>query len=109
MVKMSTKIPWCTVEIANEVDFAIPKMFKARIYAYWYGPRNTDVDGIIVENDIKLITNKLAAKPRPKLKLSKIRYATYASIPQIAKLVITEIREYFQLFSTSKPSIKEFE
>lgn len=100
MVKMSTKIPWCTVEIANEVDFAIPKMFRARIYAYWYGPRNTDVDGIIVEKDIRLITNKLAAKPNPKLKLSRIKYATYASIPQMAKLVITEIIEYFQLLRT---------
>ena len=46
------------------------------MYAAWYGPKNTDVDGIIVENDIKLMTNSDAEKLNPKSKLPKIKYTT---------------------------------
>ena len=43
------------------------------MYAYWYGPKNTDVDGIIVEKDIRLITKSAAENPRFMLKLLIIR------------------------------------
>ena len=44
------------------MSFGGAKVTKS-MYAYWYGPTNTDEEGIIVDRAIKLITNNAIEKP----------------------------------------------